>query len=43
MDAARGGEFYIFTHDEYREYMKLRFDGILAAVDRHAERYRSGR
>jgi NAD(P)-dependent dehydrogenase (short-subunit alcohol dehydrogenase family) len=39
LDAVREGEFYIITHDEYREYMKLRFDGILAAVDRHARRY----
>ncbi|MBW2386756.1 MAG: SDR family NAD(P)-dependent oxidoreductase [Deltaproteobacteria bacterium] len=41
VDAVREDEFYIITHDEHREYMKLRFDGILAAMDRHAERYRS--
>ncbi len=41
LDAVREDEFYIFTHDEYREYMKMRSDGILAAMDRHAERYRS--
>ncbi len=41
MDAVREDEFYVITHAEYRDYMKLRFDGILAAMDRHAKRYGS--
>ncbi len=39
VDAVREEEFYIITHDDHREYMEMRFDGILAAMDRHAKRY----
>ncbi len=40
LDAVIHNEFYIITHNDYRDYIKMRFDGILDAIDRHAERYR---
>jgi NAD(P)-dependent dehydrogenase (short-subunit alcohol dehydrogenase family) len=40
LEAVRDDEFYIITHDDHRAYMKMRFDGILSAMDRHAERHR---
>lgn len=39
VDAVIDNEFYIITHNDYREFIKMRFDGILDAIDRHAERY----
>lgn len=39
IDAVIDGEFYIITHNDYREYIKGRFDAILDAIDRHAQRY----
>jgi NADP-dependent 3-hydroxy acid dehydrogenase YdfG len=41
MDAVREGGFYIITHDDYRDIIAMRHDGILAALDAHAERYGS--
>jgi len=42
VEAVIDNEFYIFTHDDchdYRGVIKMRFDGILDAIDRHAESY----
>ncbi|MEM1113045.1 MAG: SDR family NAD(P)-dependent oxidoreductase [Pseudomonadota bacterium] len=39
MDAVKEGEFYIITHDDYKDVIKMRHDGILAAIEKHAERY----
>lgn len=41
VDAVREGSFYIITHDDYRDIIKLRHDGILDALDAHAARYGS--
>ncbi|MEM9254958.1 MAG: SDR family NAD(P)-dependent oxidoreductase [Pseudomonadota bacterium] len=41
IDAVRDGEFYIITHDDYRDVIAMRHTGILDALDRHAERYGS--
>ncbi|MEZ5501239.1 MAG: SDR family NAD(P)-dependent oxidoreductase [Halioglobus sp.] len=41
MDAVREGSFYIITHDDYREIIAMRHEGILAALDAHAKRYGS--
>lgn len=41
MDAVREGSFYIITHDDYRDIIAMRHDGILAALDAHAKRYGS--
>lgn len=41
MDAVREGGFYIITHDEYRDIIKMRHDGILDALDSHVSRYGS--
>jgi NADP-dependent 3-hydroxy acid dehydrogenase YdfG len=41
MDAVREGSFYIITHDDYRDIIALRHDGILAALHAHVERYGS--
>jgi len=41
LDAVREGEFYVITHDDYRDVIALRHDGILAALDAHAARYGS--
>lgn len=40
VDAVIDNEFYIITHNDYREFIKARFDRILDAIDRHAERYK---
>jgi NAD(P)-dependent dehydrogenase (short-subunit alcohol dehydrogenase family) len=39
VDAVIDNELYIITHNDYREFIKMRFDGIIDAIDRHAERY----
>jgi NAD(P)-dependent dehydrogenase (short-subunit alcohol dehydrogenase family) len=41
IDAVREGGFYIITHDDYRDIIKMRHDGILDALDAHALRYGS--
>jgi NAD(P)-dependent dehydrogenase (short-subunit alcohol dehydrogenase family) len=41
MDAVREGSFYVITHDDYRDVIAMRHDGILAALDAHAKRYGS--
>jgi NAD(P)-dependent dehydrogenase (short-subunit alcohol dehydrogenase family) len=41
IDAVREGGFYIITHDDYRDIIKMRHDGILDALDVHAARYGS--
>lgn len=41
LDAVREGGFYVITHDDYRDVIAMRHDGILAALDAHAERYGS--
>jgi hypothetical protein len=41
IDAVRGGDFYIITHDDYRDIVAMRHDGILDALDAHASRYGS--
>jgi NADP-dependent 3-hydroxy acid dehydrogenase YdfG len=39
VDAVIDNEHYIITHNDYREFIKMKFDGIIDAIDRHAERY----
>ena len=41
VDAVREGEFYIITHDDYREIIAMRHQGIIDALDAHARRYGS--
>ncbi|MAT93446.1 MAG: hypothetical protein CME59_12675 [Halioglobus sp.] len=41
IDAVREGEFYIITHDDYRDIIAMRHQGILDALDAHARRYGS--
>jgi len=41
IDAVREGSFYIITHDDYRDIIKMRHDGILDALDANAARYGS--
>lgn len=41
MDAVREGGFYVITHDDYRDIIQMRHDGILDALDAHAARYGS--
>jgi NAD(P)-dependent dehydrogenase (short-subunit alcohol dehydrogenase family) len=41
LDAVREGGFYIITHDDYRDIIAMRHDGILAALDAHVARYGS--
>jgi NAD(P)-dependent dehydrogenase (short-subunit alcohol dehydrogenase family) len=41
MDAVREARFYIITHDDYRDIIAMRHDGILAALDAHVDRYGS--
>ena len=41
IDAVREGGFYIITHDDYREILKMRHDGIIDALDANAARYGS--
>jgi hypothetical protein len=41
VDAVREGGFYIITHDDYRDIVKMRHDGIIDAIDAQAARYGS--
>ena len=41
IDAVQDGSFYIITHDDYREVIAMRHDGILQALDDHVARYGS--
>ena len=41
IDAVRGGDFYIIIHDDYRDIVAMRHDGILDALDAHVRRYGS--
>ncbi|NQX88287.1 MAG: SDR family NAD(P)-dependent oxidoreductase [Halioglobus sp.] len=41
LDAVREGAFYVITHDDYRDIIAMRHDGILAALDAHVARYGS--
>ena len=41
MDAVREDGFYIITHDDYRDIIKMRHDGIIDALDAHTKRYGS--
>ena len=41
IDAVREGGFYIITHDDYRDILKMRHDGIVDALDANAARYGS--
>ena len=41
VDAVRDNNFYIITHDDYRDIIAMRHDGILEALDDHARRYGS--
>ncbi|MEH6550370.1 MAG: SDR family NAD(P)-dependent oxidoreductase [Pseudomonadales bacterium] len=41
MDAVREDGFYVITHDDYRDIIKMRHDGILDALDTHTARYGS--
>jgi NAD(P)-dependent dehydrogenase (short-subunit alcohol dehydrogenase family) len=39
LDAVESNEFYIITHTDYREYIKMRGDGIIEAMDKHSIKY----
>jgi len=41
MDAVKDNGFYIITHDDYRDVIAMRHDGILQALDEHVQRYGS--
>lgn len=41
LDAVREGGFYVITHDDYRDILKMRHDGILDALDAQTARYGS--
>jgi len=41
IDAVRDGSFYIITHDDYRDVIAMRHDGIMQALDEHTARYGS--
>lgn len=41
IDAVREGGFYIITHDDYRDFIAMRHDGIMDALDANARRYGS--
>ncbi|MEH6569378.1 MAG: SDR family NAD(P)-dependent oxidoreductase [Halioglobus sp.] len=41
MDAVREGGFYVITHDDYRDIIKMRHDGIIDALDASTARYGS--
>ncbi|MFT4822838.1 MAG: NAD(P)-dependent dehydrogenase (short-subunit alcohol dehydrogenase family) [Halioglobus sp.] len=43
MDAVREDGFYVITHDDYRDIIKMRHDGIIAALDASTARYGSTR
>jgi len=39
IDGVVDNEMYIITHNDHRDFIKMRFDNILDSMDRHAERY----
>ena len=41
IDAVRESGFYVITHDDYRDIIAGRHEGILDALDAHAKRYGS--
>ena len=41
MDAVKEGGFYVITHDDYRDIIKMRHDGIIDALDASTARYGS--
>jgi NAD(P)-dependent dehydrogenase (short-subunit alcohol dehydrogenase family) len=41
IDAVEGGDFYIITHDDYRDIIVMRHQGILDALDAHTRKYGS--
>jgi len=41
IDSVRENGFYIITHDDYRDIIAMRHDGILSALDEHTARYGS--
>jgi NAD(P)-dependent dehydrogenase (short-subunit alcohol dehydrogenase family) len=41
IDAVRDNSFYIITHDDYRDIIEMRHNGIMEALDAHARRYGS--
>ena len=41
LDAVREGGFYVITHDDYRDIIAMRHDGIIASLDAHTKRYGS--
>lgn len=41
LDAVREGGFYVITHDDYRDLIKMRQDAIVDAIDAHSKRYGS--
>ena len=41
MDAVRESGFYVITHDDYRDIIKMRHDGIIDALDASVARYGS--
>lgn len=41
MDAVREDGFYVITHDDYRDIIKMRHDGIIDALDASVARYGS--
>lgn len=41
IDAVREDTFYIITHDDYRDVIAMRHQGIIDALDAHARRYGS--
>lgn len=43
MDAVRENGFYVITHDDYRDIIKMRHDGIIDALDANTARYGSTR
>ena len=39
IDAVIDNSFYIITHNDYRDILKMKYDGIMEAIDQHAARY----
>lgn len=43
IDAVQDNGFYVITHDDYRDIIKMRHDGIIDALDANTARYGSTR
>ena len=41
VDAVKEGGFYVITHDDYRDILSMRHEGILSALDASSARYGS--